>query len=67
MPAEHLLLELQQLDHQAGKGFVGGGLGLDVLRNTRRVKVDTCVFDLMREIAFTIIFISTFIDKRVIN
>jgi len=28
---KHLLLELQQLHHQAGQGLVGGGLGLDVL------------------------------------
>lgn len=32
MSAEHLLLELEQLDHQAGQGLVGGGLSLDVLR-----------------------------------
>lgn len=32
MPTEHLLLELEQLDHQAGQRLVGGGLGLDVLR-----------------------------------
>lgn len=31
MSTEHLLLELEQLDHQAGQGLVGGGLGLDVL------------------------------------
>lgn len=31
MSTEHLLLELEQLDHQAGQRFVGGGLGLDVL------------------------------------
>lgn len=29
---EHLLLELQQLHHQARQRLVGGGLGLDVLR-----------------------------------
>lgn len=32
MSAEHLLLELEQLDHQAGQRLVGGGLSLDVLR-----------------------------------
>lgn len=32
MSTEHLLLELEQLDHQAGQGLVGGGLSLDVLR-----------------------------------
>lgn len=31
MPSKHLLLELQQLDHQAGQGLVGRGLRLDVL------------------------------------
>lgn len=38
MATEHLLLELEQLDHQAGQRLVGGGLGLDVLRgnNTER-------------------------------
>lgn len=32
MSTEHLLLELEQLDHQAGQRLVGGGLSLDVLR-----------------------------------
>ena len=32
MPTEHLLLELEQLDHQTGQRFIGGGLGLDILR-----------------------------------
>lgn len=32
MSSEHLLLELEQLDHQAGQGLIGGGLGLDILR-----------------------------------
>lgn len=32
MSTKHLLLELEQLDHQAGERLVGGGLGLDVLR-----------------------------------
>lgn len=36
MPAKHLLLELEQLDHQAGQGLVGGGLRLDVLEETRQ-------------------------------
>lgn len=31
MSTEHLLLELEELDHQAGKRLVGGGLSLDVL------------------------------------
>lgn len=35
MPAKHLLLELEQLDHQAGQGLVGGGLRLDVLEETK--------------------------------
>lgn len=35
MSTEHLLLELQQLDHQAGQRLVGGGLGLDVLGGRR--------------------------------
>lgn len=32
MSTEHLLLELEQLDHQTGQRLVGGGLSLDVLR-----------------------------------
>lgn len=32
MLTEHLLLELEQLDHQAGQRLVGGRLSLDVLR-----------------------------------
>jgi hypothetical protein len=35
MSSEHLLLKLQQLDHQAGQRLVGGGLRLDVLRDKR--------------------------------
>lgn len=31
MSTKHLLLELEQLDHQAGQRLVGGGLSLDVL------------------------------------
>lgn len=36
MSSEHLLLELEQLDHQAGQRLVGGGLGLDVLRRPQQ-------------------------------
>lgn len=63
VPTEHLLLELQQLDHQAGQGFVGGGLSLDVLRNKRKVKVNKCLFGLKCDTAFHCTF--TFICKRV--
>lgn len=36
MSAKHLLLELEQLDHQTGQGLVGGRLRLDVLEETRQ-------------------------------
>lgn len=44
MSTKHLLLELEQLDHQAGQRLVGGGLSLDVLRGQQhreRVKERT--------------------------
>lgn len=31
-PSKGVLLELQQLDHQAGQGLTGGGVILDVLQ-----------------------------------
>lgn len=39
MSAEHLLLELEQLDHQTGQGLVGGRLGLDVLGVKQRERI----------------------------
>lgn len=39
MSTEHLLLELEQLDHQAGQRLVGGGLSLDVLEDNIRERV----------------------------
>lgn len=36
MSTEHLLLELEQLDNQAGQRLVGGGLSLDVLTGQHR-------------------------------
>ena len=46
MSTEHLLLELEQLDHQAGQRLVGGGLGLDVLRRRHKLTVRAHKFKL---------------------